>query len=447
MYRYEKNEITVRDFLLRYGEFDCQPVGQRLSTEIGYGKKAQGIIKTILLGMNLGELTVHKIDNVISSFIYESIDGGHRKRFIKAYFENLFPVEGKYYRDLSDEQKTMFLNTKLSFVIYENLSVWDIGYIFRTLNETTDVNHQEMLNSYGDISIANSIRNMVRPVKGVNNKFHKLFTFNQVSENKQSFTQLQFDNMRLKIDEMVSRIYYRYSLGGGGLGKADETCLKDLYQSEMSEEEVKQNAAKVVKCLNFVYEISEVRKRWMKGVGLSQAEFSLYTRIWLYMEEVYGAFNIPDYDAFYREINRVYVEFTKPASDLSDDLKAPSPFDSEKSVAQQFRNTLGEHRNRDVIFDTLTWLIGRADMASIVLLKDKRRLFPRAWREMKLAEQGYKCYITGKPLSMKDAEGGHIIAHANGGKTTYDNLAMISADINKAMGTMSVEQYKELAAA
>lgn len=441
MYKYKKVEMSIREFLLSYGEIDCQPVGQRLSTEAGYGKKARGIIGTILKGMNLGEITLHQTED--SKFTYESIDGGHRKRYIKAFFENLFSVDdGRYYRDLSEDEKTMLLDYKLSFVIYSNLTVFNIGYIFRTLNETTDVNHQEMLNSYGDIPIANSIRNMVRRVPGINNKPHSLFDCIKKDDGSQNFTWLQFDNMRLKIDEMVSRLYYRY-YNGGGLGKADEPALKEVYEAKLSQNEVDKIESKVAKCLDFVYQIAEVRKEYMK-TGLSQAEFSLYTRIWLYMEEEYGSFSIPDYDAFYREINRVFVEFTKPAGDLIEELRAPSPFDSEKTIAQQFRNTLGVHRKREYIFTALMWLIERVDMQSIVLIKDKRRFFPRSWREAKLAEQDFKCAVTNMPITMETSEGGHIIAHAQGGKTEYDNLAMIESEINQKMGTFSLEEFKAI---
>jgi 5-methylcytosine-specific restriction endonuclease McrA len=66
------------------------------------------------------------------------------------------------------------------------------------------------------------------------------------------------------------------------------------------------------------------------------------------------------------------------------------------------------------------------------------------WREAKLAEQGFKCAVDGKPLILESAEGGHIIAHTDGGKTTYENLAMISGYHNKKMGSLSITQYKEL---
>ena len=55
--RYEKEPITIRDFLLKwYPNIDVQPVGQRLNTTntlVGksYPSKAQGIIRTIVEGI------------------------------------------------------------------------------------------------------------------------------------------------------------------------------------------------------------------------------------------------------------------------------------------------------------------------------------------------------------------------------------------------------------
>ena len=63
-----------------------------------------------------------------------------------------------------------------------------------------------------------------------------------------------------------------------------------------------------------------------------------------------------------------------------------------------------------------------------------------------LAQQGFKCAIDCKPLTMKDAQGDHIIPHCDGGRTTYDNLMMISTEHNQRKGSMSLEKYKELLA-
>lgn len=446
MYSYTKTSMTIKEFILRYGEIDCQPVGQRLDTETSFESgsretKAQGIINSILIGIDLGQITVHEVND--GDYVYESIDGGHRKRYIKSYFENKFRVNGKFYRDLSKEEKDHFLNTELSFVIYsKGMNVWDIGHIFRSLNKTTDVNHQEMLNSYGNIPIANAVRNTVRPVHGVNNKFHNLFEFSQRDGKPKNFLNIQFDNKRLKIDQIVARIFYRY-YDGGGLGSADDKNLEDMYQSEANSDEVEKITEKVNKCLNFLLDISEVRKRYQTQ-GLNQKEFSLFTRIWMYMEEEYGSFKINDIDEFYCAIAKALQPFTLPLDRQPKELQQTSPFDSNKTRGQQFKDTLGEHRSKEVIFETLMWMLNRVNMLDLVTLKDPQRLFPRDWREAKLIEQDFKCAVSGEKLTMKTAQGGHIVAHSEGGKTTYENLAMISADHNSKMGSMSIDQYKEL---
>ena len=38
----------------------------------------------------------------------------------------------------------------------------------------------------------------------------------------------------------------------------------------------------------------------------------------------------------------------------------------------------------------------------------------------------------------------HIISHKEGGRTVWKNLAVTSIEHNQAMGTMSLNQYKEL---
>ena len=84
---------------------------------------------------------------------------------------------------MSEEKQRQFLNYEIVLSIYEPLDAYTKGFIFRTLNETTDVNHMEMLNSYG-LPIANCIRELVRVVQGVNNRIHELFEYSQVGGKK-----------------------------------------------------------------------------------------------------------------------------------------------------------------------------------------------------------------------------------------------------------------------
>ena len=444
-FKHYVKSMTIREFLMSYGDIDCNPVGQRPDIGEPYENstgtaKAQEIIRSLLSGVHIGVITLHEPTDSIMLFKYESIDGGHRKRYIKAYFENEFRVDGKYYRDLSDEEKEMFLGIDMQFVIYQNLEKWQIGYIFRCINQSSHVNHQEQLNSYGDTPIANAIRETVR-VMPHGNKIHSLFEYT-MRDGKKNFVNLQFDNRRLRIEELIARLFYRY-YDGGGIGDADDKALETLYSADLSQEEVDRITRNVNQCLNFLENISRVRKQY-NTLGLSQQEFSLYTRIWLYMEEKFDSFKINDIEQFYLTIAETSAEFFKPYDQQDDFLQELSPFDSSKSRGKHFRDVLGEHRGRERMNAVMMWFLERIDFNKIVTLKDPRRIFPRDWRERKLAEQGFKCAVDGQPLTMENAQGGHIISHTDGGRTTYDNLAMISTEHNRKMGSMSLEQYKEL---
>ncbi len=62
---------------------------------------------------------------------------------------------------------------------------------------------------------------------------------------------------------------------------------------------------------------------------------------------------------------------------------------------------------------------------------------------MALVSQDFKCAITGKAVTMEECEAAHIVAHKNGGKTVFSNLAMVLKEHNQAMGTMNLDEYKK----
>lgn len=157
--------------------------------------------------IDIGQITlVENEDN--GKYDLDSVDGGHRKRYIYDYVNNKFKIDGKYFNQLTDEEQNTFLDYKLSFVIYKPLNKYTRGYIFRTLNKTTDVNHMEMLNSFGDIPVANLIRNAVRVVPGVDNTVNELFELGSADG---KFRYIDFNNLRLKVEELLARMTYRHT--------------------------------------------------------------------------------------------------------------------------------------------------------------------------------------------------------------------------------------------
>ena len=66
-----------------------------------------------------------------------------------------------------------------------------------------------MLNSYGNIAIANAVRETVRVVQNVNNEINDLFT-KEGDAITHKFKYLSQSNLQLKQEEFLSKVYYRF---------------------------------------------------------------------------------------------------------------------------------------------------------------------------------------------------------------------------------------------
>lgn len=448
MFKFVKQTKTVRDFLLNFGDIDCNPVHQRLDRSpklIGTTapSKAQGIIDSMLMGIDIGQITIHETPK--GKFKYESIDGGHRKRYIYAFYNNCFPdfESKKYFRDMSREEKNMFLDIELSFCVYQNLTGWQVGRIFRNLNSGAPVNHQEMLNSYGDVPMANVVRETVRTVANVNNRHHELFNYSQKNnDTKKTYSNVAFTNDGLKIDEMVARLFCLY-YNGGGLGTSCDKDLEAMYKAEIDKKSADNLKKKVKTCLDFLLLMSEVRKSNYTN-GLTQKEFVMFYRLWLHLEQTYGQFKIEDYNRFFTVIYDAYSPYKVNYADQSAELQKISPLDSSKTVGKQFNDSLGEFRPINSVKFPIEQLLANVNILDIITVRDPQRIFPREWRESKLAEQNYRCAVDGTPITMKNSQGAHNIAWSEGGRTVYENLSMVSTKHNRKMGSMSLQAYREL---
>ena len=178
--KYTKTPRKIKEFVHNlYPVINCLPVGQRLPVYSKNKSKEVGIISTLSNGLDIGTITTMEL-NSDEEHIEESVDGGHRKRAIWAFLQNQFRVPFKkeflYFNELPKEVQKEFLDMELSFTLYKPLSTYRKGHIFRNLNKTTDVNFIEMLNSFGDIPVANYVREKVRLVDQINNPFHLLFS-------------------------------------------------------------------------------------------------------------------------------------------------------------------------------------------------------------------------------------------------------------------------------
>ena len=102
-----------------------------------------------------------------------------------------------------------------------------------------------------------------------------------------------------------------------------------------------------------------------------------------------------------------------------------------------------EHQEKK-IKKAVDWLILEFNYEAVITVQDSKRNFNKTQKELRLAQQDYKCSLDGQPLLYGDAEAAHIIAHKNGGKTNMSNMVMVRREHNRAMGTMDLEDYRKV---
>ena len=444
---------SIAQFIKYARLIDCNPLGQRPSVEpdpigVATASKAQSIINSVFKGLDIGEIKLVKLDDS-EMYRYESIDGGNRKRAIIGFAQGDFPTHKssvlgeKYYSQLTDAEFDFFNNYMLRFVIFDKLTVAHKGELFRSTNTVTPVNHAEMLNSYGDIPIANMIRNLSRHIAGVGNIPHDLFTSHPTKSGAEKYINVGFDNGRLKIDEAVARIAYR-CFKGETLGTSSNDELKAFYENESLDDATASKLQKKVSdCLDFIRKVSVERKSLKKN-GVNFKEFTMLYRLWFHYVETHGKFRVAEYDRFYKAFGKAYVSF---------DAKKPSKYAKELVMEgkveriryEAFHQHLGEHKTLFKMKNTIEWFLHEFDEeAATVIFLDKKRAFNREDIEAQLVRQDYKDWVDGKPLTMTNAVGAHIKAYSKGGRTEISNLIVCSAEHNRRMQDMDPEEYKKV---
>lgn len=420
---------------------DCDPIMNRKGAK---ASKAQGIVNTIFEGLDIGEIKLCDYEGTKAS-----IDGGNRKRAILAFYDNKFalPKNSKYpglrYKDLDDTAKQEFLNYKMRFIEYGEIATQWIGRIFRNTNLTTEVNRQEMRNSYGQNPVAVLVRRTVRKIADVGNIPHTLFDWRINSKDEPEYWYLTFNNKRLHLEEQVARILYRILQGEtSGISSDDnlDAMYVDYEQFLSDEDNLKRTKKKLNDALDWLLNVADTARKYKNGRGLSHKQFVMLIRFYFYMKENYKSFKFESVETFWEEfttaMDTVMSDNDHTFSERSGKVRVVS-----EAFGQYLKSDLNDSWKYNKSIELFLENFDLNDCGLKIL--DSKRCFSREEIESALIKQGYKDFIDGKKLTMTDAVGAHVIAHSNGGKTTTDNLVVVSKAHNTAMGTMDVAVYKQ----
>jgi len=452
-------------------KIDCDPIGQRPDVESL--EKTQGILDTIFRGYDFGELKLRELSaekQSLEGFKYRSVDGGHRKRAIRLFIQNKCKlgkdsvtyvngeevyIGGKYYKELSPEIKEGFGNYMMRFTIYdENMTDAQAGETFRRTNITTDVNHQEMLNSYEDNLVAKFVREISRPIRGLNNSYHDLFEYKSLDPEDRKQYWFQKASKRLRDDEYVTRFLTMLVKNQKStnwltcsFSEMEKTFIElgDPKTGSWARDTklAKQNQKSVIEALDFMLDYARAKKTYSKQL-LGGQEFIIVSRLYVYFIRTFGknGFKVKDWEEFYLSVRSAMDRFLgKDERNLRTDTHKDSK--GLRMVCECFRQYLTVHNDQERAQKSVQWLLEEIDIDNCgVVFLDPVRCFPPEMIEQVLRQQDYKCWVTGEPLSIQNAVGGHILAWSDGGKTNIDNCMVCSKEENERMNSMEANMYK-----
>ena len=494
-HKFVNGDYTLKEF---YSDImsvcDINPVGQRPSTVhmMDYRKSAS-IIAAIFQGIDIGKITL--CTNVPDSLKeFESVDGGHRKRALKDFINDLFAafiVDGtfddgepngsrKKFSELSESELSYFWDYGIIVTTYGILSNTQKAEIFQTINKTTPVNHQQMLNALGNTPIANLVRGKVREyfIEGVSsNNEHGLFVKSEeketvdkvtgkrkVNKNRGQLLLSAKQNNTLALEEFVARLLWRI-FDNNMLGSKSDKELEQMYNTDYSERQVKLAEKELDAHLDFLEQMAIQRKKIL-GKPITWNELNCISNVYFYLNEEYDtSWTVVNPRNFFKKFKKSF-DYRKNKS-VSDNLEGHG-LKYEKAgtdVKETFKNFntvvhFSEHKDypnttKVALRQSMEWLYdvkvtdGIHTSKSVgdieVVYLDKNRLFSTDQKELMLSMQDFKCAIDGEDLLAEDAEADHVIPYSKGGETEISNGRMIRRKYNKQKGNkLTLEEVREM---
>jgi len=387
--------------------------------------------------IQFGLIVLHK-EKDGSIYAYESIDGGHRKRAIKAFVNNELvircwddgldkPATGVCtFNMLTKEEQKYFLNIELNFLVYEGLSNYDKGVIFRTTNKTTDVNFQEFLNSFGDTEMANYIRCVV-DARGTEFDQHEFFALSNISK-KQRPLNIQDTNVGLKHEELLTKCLYL--LDQGKLVNVENENLENFMLS-----------GKVDKSYNtFLNILGQLRvaKRELgskSDTRLSTKEIRIFTMLLVSKGFTINQNRYEDFwNAFAEAIDSIYDK----DGDYVDTRESK---DDAKTIMQRFDEYTAHWHNANNMTKLVDWLCEELDLETleneeVITFRSSKRSASTDDKETQFRRQGFFCavekelYARGvlkelEKCKISDCDAAHIDSFASGSGVELGDFFMV----------------------
>lgn len=358
------------------------------------------LIDSILRDYDIPKIYLHKVSNDR----FDVVDGQQRIRAIWDFYDDVFSlpkdsdkvngidVAGKKYSELDITVSDIIDSYNLDFVILDNKNEDEIREMFLRLQNGTSLKAQEKRNA-----IPSKIRDFVKKV-ACHDFFYKV----------------NFNNSRLTYDLIAAQMCL-LALKGAICNIKDKD-LNEMYWSNQDFDENSNEAKNVLRILKYLNDMFESKTPELK-------RYSVISLFILIMDMM------PNYDIRGREkdIAKWFIDFEYTRA-----------LDEQKPADEQNTKLVIYHEKTSNSSDTFDSLQYRHNFlkeslishVSNLPLKDDRRNFDEAQRQVIFRRDNGICKICGKKCEWNEWEADHITPWSKGGKTEIENGQVLCPSCN-----------------
>ena len=360
----------------------------------------QLLIDSILRDYDIPKIYLHEKEKDK----YDVVDGQQRIRTIWAFYDDEFPlakdadpikgkiVANKKYSELDPEISDIIDTYNLNLVVLNNETEYEIREMFLRLQNGTSLKSQEKRNA-----IPSKMRDFVKKVAAHN-----------------FFDKVNFKDTRFTYDLIAAQMC-NLALNGKIVNIKDKD-LNDMYWNNMEFDENCSHAKNIFKILDYLNKMFQSKVPELK-------RYSVISLFLLIMDLM------PNYDIRNREQD-LYNWFIKFESYRIDDLSKEA--EKQSPILVLYQRWIS---NSSDTYESLTYRhkVLKEDLLSNVRnlpLKDSKRTFDEAQRQVIYRRDNGICRICGKKCEWNDWEADHINPWSKGGKTEIENGQVLCPTCN-----------------
>ena len=431
-------------------ELHTNPVGQRSATSAVFGnKKNKRIIECIMDGTGIGLMIfrdITKCDEEEIKRLYPTfkalvIDGGHRTRAIKHYIGNKFAVKingvNKKFRDLSDAERTVFLDASI-IVEYKICTSLQAIEIFRSVNSTTQVNAYEMIMANDQSEVCKFVRMLCKSYPEYkDNEIHPIFQTSYNSDEIEVTERFKTINERA-IWHTYIFIALHKAIANGNVD-AGEKESRLLIENEAAGKSCL--GSKVKKTVNrFFNDLLNFQKTYKTKINIDV--FGAFQGVWFELLCQHKAFsiNMEDFVPAFREARALLVAKNNTNSVYQDRIidNVLGEKVNIKELVRRDVTAFSKGKLQSHVAKIILEELGNIGDAGITVLESQRS-YRRRDRQVVLDLQKGRCHMCKKPVTIDECELAHDTPYSKGGKVK-DGVAMCRK-CHSGQGTLTLKEY------